>query len=267
MKKIFIFLTVVLLTVIGILEFDITIAKANENGIGFGFYDEDENVLLVVHRVKNNETLKMHKFQTLFTDEPIADFNIVGYGKKISLAGFGGYNGRQFALSSNNLEGTYTIQLFDSEGTTILSFYVEITGETGIEEEVLQKLGSSQKAYLIADKDGSVKAILEVTVLNTLPSTAKLAPLDFDKCTEEPKFKSIKSGKTKVLKILMDTYDSLDEVKKSCSVSKKNIKKLKAGKKVSLKKYEYDVALAFYFRGYYFGRSGPVSDKTPTYTP
>ena len=264
MRKFLICVTVLLLTVIGVWSSDVTKADAKENSIGFGFCDDDTDKVFVVHRVKNNETLKLHRFQTLVTDEPIADYNVVGYGKHTTIAGFGGRLCRLFFLGGVSQEGRYTIELLDSEGNKFFTFYVEIVEDPDFENDVLRNMESSQKAYLVADKDGTVKEIFEVTASNNLPSTVKIASLDADNCSEEPKYKSIKSGKSKVLKIVVDTYDSISEAKKCCSLSKKSVKKLKAGKKVSVKKYEYDLSFAFSYQGYYFGRSTNVTDAPPS---
>ena len=255
-----------LLTIICILSLNETKINAKEVSVALGIFDSDEQKLIVVHRLKNNETLKMYKGQTFDIEDTITDYNVVGYDKirasQIIYSSYGNQNTRLHLSPSFFAEtGIYTIQLFDKNGKTVITFKLKLVEAT---ENPLDgtPIDGVEKAYIKMDKNGIIKEYYEVTLKNISDSTMKIAILDIENTSKEPSFKTIKSGKTKVLKYEIDTYDNIDELKQNYKLTKKQIKKLKSGKKVYFKDFKYYLYAAGYYRGIYFGRRFSADGKS-----
>jgi len=222
-------------------------AEEADKIITFGFID-GEAFWHQLTTIKENETFKMYIGQAVSCAGRDDIVEVIKGNDDIVEISDRGPNKYITALKS----GSVTIKKSEFDNSESSTFNVEVADVT--EEKILSDLSRvmvSEKRILKLDSDGKVREYYVKTLKNDMAKSFKVARLI--RPTDVPKYKTVKSGKTYMVENRVEyTYENIKAAKKSLSLSKKQVKKLKAGKTVNLTlPEEYYDLFDVYYSGFY----------------
>ena len=210
---------------------------------GMGFYDEEANYYCY-KRLANDSTIKMYVGQGLYLEAWVDECKVTGNSKALE-ASVQPMKVWLYAKKS----GKATLTLI-TEGEDDIVLQIEIVESEEILNDVTSKITMTEKSYLKMGTDGKVKEYYSLMLNNETSSPVYAAPISWEERANEPSFKLIKANKSKTIKKIVVTHDSIDEAKNYYYLSKKQVKKLKAGKTVVIE--TNPIQVAFKYQDLYF---------------